>query len=165
MMFRMRIAKRLYNPENLTPDERFRLVVKATGRGDNLEETKLLNTTPMKHYEGRDWRVVSKLQACERIAVCFTVMALEHERDMMCAYLIGFREKRDMHGEALEILRQLQSLKKTLDLFCEEIDIDPLDIMAFHPCGQKEYLRVQSSPMGDDIEINEAFYEALVASF
>ena len=53
----------------------------------------------------------------------------------------------------------------TLDTFCDEMEIDPLDLMAFHPCGQREYLYAESIPADGHIEIHREFYKALTTSF
>lgn len=159
----MRIPIKIYNPTHLTSDERFHLLLKSSGRNDNLEFEKLLRTTPQKTYDTQDRNVLDQLEAAERIATCFVIMALEYSRYIGAIYLEGFRTNTEVHCYALEEIKHYKSLKKTLDIFCKEIGISPTDLLSLHPSGMKEYNYISHFPShGDEsIVINEEFYNVL----
>lgn len=48
--------------DKLMPDERFRLVFDAIGRGDAAERARLDNTCPRKTYTMRDWEYLTRLR-------------------------------------------------------------------------------------------------------
>lgn len=161
----MRIPKKVYNSTHLTPRERFHLLLKSSGRNDTLEFERLLRTTPQKTYDTQDRNVMDKLESADRIATCFVIMALEYSRYIGCIYLEGFRTNTDVHSQALEELKHYKSLKMTLDHFCEEINISPIDLVSLHPYGIREYNHIASFQSHNDVtEINEELYTALCAT-
>ena len=54
----------------VTPEERFRLIMQAHARGDEVEDKRLMNTCPRKTYTMRDAAVVERLEAVETLALC-----------------------------------------------------------------------------------------------
>lgn len=159
----MRIPKKIYNSPYLTPDERFHLLLKSSGRKDALEFERLLQTTPQKTYDARDRKVIDKLESAERIATCFVIMALEYSRYIGAIYLEGFRTNTDVHEYALDEIKHYKSLKITIDTFCEKVGILPTDLLSLHPSGIKEYCYIADfPPIGDkETGVDEEFFEAL----
>ena len=161
----MRIPKKVYNSTHLTPQERFHLLLKSSGRNDTIEFERLLRTTPQKTYNTQDRNVLGKLESAERIATCFVIMALEYSRHIGIIYLEGSRINTDVLSQAIAELQYYKSLKTTLDHFCEEMGISPIDLVSLHPNGVREYNRIASFQSHNDaIEINEELYTSLCST-
>lgn len=159
----MRIPKKIYHSPTLSSSERFHLLLRASGRSDDAEFERLLRTTPQKAYDTQDRAVIDKLEAAERIATTFVVLALEYARYIGAIYLDGFRTNTHVHHLALEEVKHYKSLKRTFDLFCDEINISPIDLLSLHPCGIREYSYISDFPPANDesIEIDQTFYDAM----
>lgn len=94
----------------LTPEERFRLDVLATARGDSQESERLTNTCPRRSYTMKDWGFVGRWEAARELAmvaymdlakcteaiqmieasrVAFHLVRTLWENDTHCAYIDG----------------------------------------------------------------------------
>jgi len=87
---------RLY--PNLTPQERFQLVLEALCRGDREEIRRLAESCPQKHYSLRDAAFVDLVEASREIASTFAILWLEASRRFLLTEL------------ALSMLREGMSL-------------------------------------------------------
>ena len=64
--------------DRLTPEERFRLDVEATARGDESESRKLVDTCPRKNYTATDWGFSGRWQIATEMVLAVCVDLAQH---------------------------------------------------------------------------------------
>ncbi len=115
--------------KQLTPDERFRLVLAARGRGDEAEEGRLIHSGSMTAVRMRD--VFPHLLAFQTVAMLAFVELLDHAADAEIAWLAAESSAEDDEGsERWARMAKIFGYRLRIKWlgwvrFCEEMTVPP----------------------------------------
>jgi len=119
---RTKSLRNLY--QMLTPEERFRLVLEAMKRGDQVEVQRLSETCPQEVYLERDRDFTALVEASHDVARAFTMLWLDFSRHMQAA---------NSPEAALKWTKALRGLWRGLSQFCEDHGLEPEALLAWNP--------------------------------
>ncbi|MBS4032637.1 MAG: hypothetical protein KGZ63_14645 [Clostridiales bacterium] len=131
----------------LTPRERFKLVLDALSRDDEDEMNRLAETCPQKTYRMKDAAVTDLVDSSRDVVLVFTILWLDGMRRFLTIWGINqaYKESGQSNNsmsvdDPVKLAEQLYDLSSLLKgiytglrHFCEEIEVEPESLLAWYP--------------------------------
>jgi hypothetical protein len=109
-------------------------------------------------------KYTKKLDVYDQLEIAngFVIGVLELSREAQAHYLYGLKYDKSVDDKVAPIIRNLKTMQNTLEVFCEKIGMDPLDLLSTHRCGIREWEYVEDMYWDDPVGIDAGWFRSLM---
>ena len=132
----------------LSPDERFKMVIKTFANGDEVHREKLVNSCPKVTYYESDHAYTERIEASRDIVTVFIIQLLEYDKIISIKKILnGFKYKDREINTEMKFANEVQAFLLAFEAFCKEyVGIDSKDmIQAWYGYDERYIKKIEST--------------------